>query len=688
MGRQSKRQRLCLNCHHHPASGVPEDESQDAVPSSQSPAHAIPVVKGHLAKQISNNEFVDAPTDLEMAATVNGPTNGKDAELPRVDNQQEEHRGPTEFVDASSVLETPTAIDGPANDKKVEHSNFESQQEGQVNTPELVNALTVSETPAAVDGPANVKEVELPNAESQQGGQSSTAELVDAPSVSEAPTAVFVSASEKDVELSITKSQQGQVNTPELVNSPTVVETLASVSEPVKDKETENVTTPVETTDEPAEYKETELATPVGNPEPEESPPLKPVAGSAVFSEEQDQDALTTEVVQKSLESSSSTKEMTSSVGETSQAHNPSQPEVPALTKTVAEVIAAPILATEGNSEIYESSQVKSDEEAITKLNEDVVALQKEDFTRKSLPEPSVVPANGSLDAVLKNADDAKPTLEDSNQGVVGTQITEESAKEIVEKQETVAGKVDELKVLEEMRAKIAEVDPKSKDTDEATLRRFLRARSWKLSKAVKMFVDHQKWRRSFLPLGYIPQEEIKNELDAEKVFLQGSDIKGRPIVVLMAAKHEASKRNFDEFKRFCVFSFDTLVGSMKPGNETFTVILDLKGLAFKNVDVRGWISIFDFLQAYYPERLGRLFIIHVPKVFWGAWKLVYPFIDKVTREKIAFVEDKQLESRLRDEIEQDQIPDIYGGALALVPIQKVAGAHQPPKAADHVQTS
>ncbi|XP_024381034.1 uncharacterized protein [Physcomitrium patens] len=604
-------------------SGVPEDESQDAVPSSQSPAHAIPVVKGHLAKQISNNEFVDAPTDLEMAATVNGPTNGKDAELPRVDNQQEEHRGPTEFVDASSVLETPTAIDGPANDKKVEHSNFESQQEGQVNTPELVNALTVSETPAAVDGPANVKEVELPNAESQQGGQSSTAELVDAPSVSEAPTAVFVSASEKDVELSITKSQQGQVNTPELVNSPTVVETLASVSEPVKDKETENVTTPVETTDEPAEYKETELATPVGNPEPEESPPLKPVAGSAVFSEEQDQDALTTEVVQKSLESSSSTKEMTSSVGETSQAHNPSQPEVPALTKTVAE-----------------------------------------------------------------NADDAKPTLEDSNQGVVGTQITEESAKEIVEKQETVAGKVDELKVLEEMRAKIAEVDPKSKDTDEATLRRFLRARSWKLSKAVKMFVDHQKWRRSFLPLGYIPQEEIKNELDAEKVFLQGSDIKGRPIVVLMAAKHEASKRNFDEFKRFCVFSFDTLVGSMKPGNETFTVILDLKGLAFKNVDVRGWISIFDFLQAYYPERLGRLFIIHVPKVFWGAWKLVYPFIDKVTREKIAFVEDKQLESRLRDEIEQDQIPDIYGGALALVPIQKVAGAHQPPKAADHVQTS
>lgn len=38
-------------------------------------------------------------------------------------------------------------------------------------------------------------------------------------------------------------------------------------------------------------------------------------------------------------------------------------------------------------------------------------------------------------------------------------------------------------------------------------------------------------------------------------------------------------------------------VSSLKPGEETFTVILDLKGLALKNLDVRGWISTFDFLQ-------------------------------------------------------------------------------------------
>ncbi|XP_024389860.1 phosphatidylinositol/phosphatidylcholine transfer protein SFH12 isoform X2 [Physcomitrium patens] len=370
------------------------------------------------------------------------------------------------------------------------------------------------------------------------------------------------------------------------------------------------------------------------------------------------------------------------SAAEASQADNPILSEISESAKDVYEATAAPVIATEGDSKVHESSQGKSDQKTAVKSNQDV-AIPK-DLTEQSLPASCVAPQNGSYDAVSKSKDEAKPpTVVEDNHDVVGTPVTEEVSEAVVDKKG--AGNADELKILEEMRAKIAEMDPESKDTDEATLRRFLRARAWKLSKAVKMFVDHQTWRRSFVPLGYIPKEEIKNELDAEKVFLQGHDKKGRPIVVIMAAKHDANKRKFDEFKRYCVFNFDTTVACLKPGEETFTVILDLKGLGYKNVDVRGWISTFEFLQAYYPERLGMLFIIHVPKVFWGGWKLVYPFIDKVTREKIVFVEDKLIEEKLREEIENDQIPDIYGGGVALVPIQNVALVNQPPRVASSV---
>lgn len=39
--------------------------------------------------------------------------------------------------------------------------------------------------------------------------------------------------------------------------------------------------------------------------------------------------------------------------------------------------------------------------------------------------------------------------------------------------------------------------------------------------------------------------------------------------------------------------------------------------------------------QEYFPERLGKVFLIHVPYIFWTAWKIIYPFIDKNTREKV-----------------------------------------------------
>jgi hypothetical protein len=39
--------------------------------------------------------------------------------------------------------------------------------------------------------------------------------------------------------------------------------------------------------------------------------------------------------------------------------------------------------------------------------------------------------------------------------------------------------------------------------------------------------------------------------------------------------------------------------------------------------------------QNYYPERLGKALLIHVPYLFMKAWKMIYPFIDNNTRDKV-----------------------------------------------------
>jgi CRAL/TRIO domain len=43
-------------------------------------------------------------------------------------------------------------------------------------------------------------------------------------------------------------------------------------------------------------------------------------------------------------------------------------------------------------------------------------------------------------------------------------------------------------------------------------------------------------------------------------------------------------------------------------------------------------------LQNHYPERLAQLWFLNAPGIFWGLWKMVSPFIDAGTREKISFV--------------------------------------------------
>ncbi|GAB2280777.1 hypothetical protein Dimus_015402 [Dionaea muscipula] len=104
----------------------------------------------------------------------------------------------------------------------------------------------------------------------------------------------------------------------------------------------------------------------------------------------------------------------------------------------------------------------------------------------------------------------------------------------------------------------------------------------------------------------------------------------------------------------------------MPSGQEKFLAIADLQGWGYSNSDVHAYIASLSILQDYYPERLGKLFIVHAPSIFMAVWKVIYPFIDNNTKKKITFVENKKLRSTLLLDIDESQLPDIYGGKLPL----------------------
>lgn len=99
-------------------------------------------------------------------------------------------------------------------------------------------------------------------------------------------------------------------------------------------------------------------------------------------------------------------------------------------------------------------------------------------------------------------------------------------------------------------------------------------------------------------------------------------------------------------------------------GQEKFAAVIDLRGWGYSNCDIRGYLAGLNIMQSYYPERLGQVFLIHVPYIFMAAWKMVYPFIDERTRKKIVFVADKNLDATLHDAIDKSQLLKEYGGKL------------------------
>lgn len=217
-------------------------------------------------------------------------------------------------------------------------------------------------------------------------------------------------------------------------------------------------------------------------------------------------------------------------------------------------------------------------------------------------------------------------------------------------------------------------VESKERSAKEIEVLKLMRARSMDVKKASKMFAQHQKWRREYFPLGHAQEDEIKDEIAANKFFIQGHDRTGRPLSFWYGARHFGGG-NLEQYKRGITYCLDKLISSLPPGQEKFVIIADLKGVGYKNLDVRGWLGAYDFVQAYYPERLGRVYILHPPMIFWASWKLVFPFLDPVIKKKIVFVDNAKIEETLLADIAKEELPTACGGLKEMVPFEL---AHPP----------
>ncbi|KAL5338646.1 CRAL-TRIO domain-containing protein [Aspergillus crustosus] len=214
---------------------------------------------------------------------------------------------------------------------------------------------------------------------------------------------------------------------------------------------------------------------------------------------------------------------------------------------------------------------------------------------------------------------------------------------------------------------------------DTLTLLRFLRARKFDVAAAKAMFVASEKWRKEFGTdelardfhyvekpevFKYYPQYYHKTDKDGRPVYIEKLGKIDLNALGKITSDERMLKNLVTEYERF---ADDRLPAcSRKAGKliETSCTIFDLKGVGLMSASsVYGYLSRASAVsQDYYPERLGKLYLINAPWGFSTVFSVVKSFLDPVTVGKINVLGSGYKDELLK-QIPVENLPKEFGGA-------------------------
>nr|POF13989.1 cral-trio domain-containing protein c23b6.04c [Quercus suber] len=188
---------------------------------------------------------------------------------------------------------------------------------------------------------------------------------------------------------------------------------------------------------------------------------------------------------------------------------------------------------------------------------------------------------------------------------------------------------------------------------------RYLRATKWIPANAIKRLQSTLTWRREFGSDTFTP-EYISPENETGKQLVLGYDKEGRTCLYLNPGNQNTKVS--DRQIHHLAYMLDRMVDMMPPGQESACLLISFKGSGSGNIpSVAQARSVLNILQNHSPERLGKALITDTPWYVSTFFKLISPFIDPVTKEKMKFNED------LKTYVPTEQLLKANGGDLDFV---------------------
>ncbi|KAJ5103991.1 Sec14 cytosolic factor [Penicillium argentinense] len=214
---------------------------------------------------------------------------------------------------------------------------------------------------------------------------------------------------------------------------------------------------------------------------------------------------------------------------------------------------------------------------------------------------------------------------------------------------------------------------------DTLTLLRFLRARKFDVNLAKQMFVHCEKWRKEFGTDNLPATFEYPEKPEVFKYYPQyyhKTDKDGRPIYIEKLGKIDLNAMykitTSERMLQNLVTEYEKLADprlpacSRKAGKllETCCTIMDLKGVGVTSIpSVYGYVrQASEISQNYYPERLGKFYLINAPWGFSSFFNVVKGFLDPVTVKKI-HVLGGGYQKELLDQVPAENLPVEFGGS-------------------------
>nr|KAJ0202180.1 hypothetical protein LSAT_V11C600336930 [Lactuca sativa] len=232
----------------------------------------------------------------------------------------------------------------------------------------------------------------------------------------------------------------------------------------------------------------------------------------------------------------------------------------------------------------------------------------------------------------------------------------EDEQKMIIEVRDTIK-KQKSLEKIKQHRP-----DEFSRFCSDESISRYLRARNWNVKKAVKMLESSLIWRMNYKP-EEIRWEHVAAEAETGKIYRSSfTDKKGR-VVLVMRPKFQNSKSTKSQIK-YLVYCMENAIQNLPSDQEQMIWLIDFHGFNLSNISINSTKETANILQNQYPERLGLAILYNPPKFFEPFYKMVKPFLEPKTANKVKFVyaDDPNTKGIMDNLFCMDELESAFGG--------------------------